>query len=176
VRQPPTLYFAVKVALLALKAGERRVFMRMSRNFWELFTTLTVFWPALGAEIYVEKWTNSAVLGWFGFGVVGAVLLVLFNLIFFRDEFELPSGKEFIGEVFSLAAFPLVICSSILFMVLCWMVVGFSYMFIAKLWKELIAVFLAFLLLRFCIQLLLSKRRERQPKRYSAVVINKEIE
>jgi hypothetical protein len=64
------------------------------------------------------------------------------NLIFHRNEFELPSVKEFVGGVVSLAAFPLLIWFGILFAVLCWIGVGFSYMFVAILWKELIAAFL----------------------------------
>jgi hypothetical protein len=150
--------------------------MLMSRGFWEHFTELTVFMPALGTEICVEKWTHSAVLGWLSFGIVGTILLILVNLIFARDEFERPSLKAFIGSVVRLSAFPLVVIFGIVFMVLCWIVVAFSYMYIAIFWKELLAAFFIFLLLRFCIRVLLAKKRERQPKAYSAVIIDKEIE
>ena len=50
--------------------------MRVSREYWKRFLELTVFFPALVAEFYVEKRTHRPLFGWLSFGFVGAAVFL----------------------------------------------------------------------------------------------------
>jgi len=153
--------------------------MRMNREFWKRLVELTVGIHALAAVCCVQAWTHSVLLGWLCFGTVAAILVVLFNLIFFRDEFELPSIKEFVQGVVSLSLYPLVILFALIFMVLCSMVLSFSYEFVAALWEEMVFALVIFLLIRLGVLILRARKwnglQQPQPRKYSAVIVDKEI-